>query len=588
MMERTRAPPVMKKFLLGILAGLIIAGVSGVVLFFAAVKFARKPPEAPEKAWLSLRLEGELPEAAPMTFPLPAFESRAPMTTAEVWSVLRRAAADKRIKGVVVKPRGLSIGWGKADELRMGLEKLRKAGKPVYAYLASPGVKEYYIATAADKIFLSPEDLVDVKGLRLEAAYFKGTLDKLGVEVEVEHIGKYKDAGDTFTRTSMSPETKEALNAILDELYGRLCAGIGAGRKMAPEKVRALLDDGPFLAPKAKSAGLVDGLEYEREVERQLAEKAGLEPEQSIGARDFLRAAGDPWGGKAKSIAYLVAQGDILRGAAAGLLGEDQAITPLGMERQMKQIANDPAIRGVILRVDSPGGDAIASDEILAELKKLARKKPVVISMSDVAASGGYYIAMTGDPVVAYPGTITGSIGVIYGKVNLGGLYAKLGISKEVLQRGRFADLDSDFKKLTPEGRTKLRESLQFIYDGFIGRVAEGRRKKPADVEPLAQGRVWIGAHARANGLVDELGGLDKAVELVKFKAALGTDEAVRLVVYPQRRSILDELLRPAAAEDAGGPSAEASILARRLPRGVAPWLAGGTLRVMPFQLSIQ
>lgn len=578
----------MKKFLLGILAGLIIAGVSAVVLFFAAIKFARRPPQAPDKAWLSLRLEGELPEAAPVTFPLPAFESRSPMTTAEVWSVLRRAAADKRIRGVVVKPRGLSVGWGKAEELRLGLEKVRKAGKPVYAYLTSPGVKEYYVATAADRIYLSPEDLLDLKGLRLEAMYLKGTLDKLGVEVEVEHIGKYKDAGDTFTRTAMSAESREALNAILDELYGRLCSGIGAGRRLPPEKVRALLDDGPFLAPKARSAGLVDALEYERDVERELAAKAGLEPEESIGARDLLRAAGDPAGGKARSVAYLVAQGDILRASAAGLLGEGQAITPHAMERQMRLIAGDPAIRGVILRVDSPGGDAIASDEILAELKKLSRKKPVVISMSDVAASGGYYIAMTGDPVVAYPGTITGSIGVLYGKVNLGGLYAKLGVSKEVLARGRFADLDSDFKKLSPEGRAKLRESLQFIYDGFVGKVAEGRRRKAAEVEPLAQGRVWIGTHARTNGLVDELGGLDKAIEVVKRKASLGDGEAVRLVVYPQRRSILDELLRPAPSEEAGGTASEASILARRLPSGVAPWLAGGILRVMPFQLSIQ
>lgn len=582
----------MKKFLLGILAGLIIAGVSAVVLFFAAVKFAQRPPQAPEKAWLSLRLEGDLPEAAPLAFPLPAFESRTPMTTAEVWSVLRRAAADSRIKGVVVKPRGLQIGWGKAEELRMGLEKVRKAGKPVYAYLTSPGVKEYYVATAADRIFLSPEDVLDVKGLRLQAMYFKGSLDKLGVKMEVEHVGKYKDAGDTFTRTSMSEESKEALNAILDELYGRLCGSIAAGRKLPVERVRALVDEGPFLAPKAREAGLVDGLEYEREAEKKLAEKAGLEAGQSIGARDFLRSSGDPWSGKAKSVAYLVAQGDILRGGVAGFMGEDQTITPHSMERQIKLIANDPAIRGVILRVDSPGGDAIASDEILAELKKLAKKKPVVISMSDVAASGGYYIAMTGDPVVAYPGTLTGSIGVIYGKANLGGLYEKLGISTEVLQRGRFADLDSETKPLTPEGRAKLRESIEFIYKGFVGKVAEGRRRKPEQVEALAQGRVWIGAHAKAKGLVDELGGLDKAVELVKFKAALGTDEPVRLVVYPQRRTLIEELLRPAAGEDANWPGdvsrTEASLLMRQLPRGVAPWLNGGMLRVMPYRLVVQ
>ncbi|MBI4890464.1 MAG: signal peptide peptidase SppA [Acidobacteria bacterium] len=578
----------MKKFLLGILAGLIIAVVSSVVIFFGAVKFANRPPDLPAKAWLALRVEGELPEAPPVSFPLPALEARSPLTVAEMWSVLRRAARDPHIQGVVLKPRGLAAGWGKIEEIRAGIETVRKAGKPVYAWLASPGMREYYLASAADKVFVTPEDIVDVKGLRIEATYLKGTLDKLGVEAEVEHIGKYKDAGDAFTRTGMSPESKEALNAILDELYGRLCAGIGSGRRLAPEKVRALLDEGPFLAPKAKDAGLVDGLEYERDVEKMLAEKVGLDATKSVSARQFLQGSGALESKKTRSIAYLVAQGDILRGAAAGLFGEDRSITPRLIERQAKLIGDDPSIKGVILRIDSPGGDAIASDEILSELRKLARKKPLVISMSDVAASGGYYIAMTGDPLIAYPQTVTGSIGVIYGKANLAGLYEKVGISKEVLQRGRFADIDSDFRKLSPEGRAKLRESLQFIYDGFIRKVAAGRRRKASDIEPLAQGRVWIGAHARQNGLVDEVGGLDKAVELLRPKAGLGPEDQVRLVLFPGQRTLLDEIFRPVPETESGSVSTEVSMLVRQLPPGVAPWLAGGILRVMPYQLSFR
>ncbi|MBI5083865.1 MAG: signal peptide peptidase SppA [Acidobacteria bacterium] len=577
----------MKKFLLGILAGIIIAGVSGVVIFFAAWKLARKAPEPPKAAWMALRLEGELPEAAPASIPLPAFEDRTPMTVAEVWSALRRAARDQHIKGVMVKPRGLVMGWAKLDEIRQGMEAVRRAGKPVYVWLAAPGTREYYLATAADRVFLSPEDLLDMKGMRIEAAYFRGTLDKLGVEVEVEHVGRYKDAGDIFTRTSMSPETKEALNSILDDLFPRLCEAIGKARKMEPAKVRALMDEGPFLAPQARDKGLVDELAYERAANKQLADRAHVEENQVISARDFLRSAGEP-GRRTKNLAFLVAQGDILRGASADLFGEDRSISPRPMAAHMRRIADDPSIRGVIVRVDSPGGDAIASDEILDELKILSKKKPVVISMSDVAASGGYYISMTGDPVVAYPSTLTGSIGVIYGKVNLKGLYTKLGVSKEILKRGRFADIDSDYQKLSPEGRAKLRESLEFVYNGFLKRVADGRKKTPAQIDPLAQGRVWLGSQAKERELVDELGGLDKAVELLRGRADIGKDEAVRLVLYPGRKSMWDQLFSRAEPQEGSASPGDASLLFRELPSGVAPWLQGGILRVMPYRLDIR
>jgi protease-4 len=577
----------MKRFLLGILAGVIIAGVTGIVLLFAAVRFSRREPEPPKAAWLSLRLEGDLPEAPEVDLPLPALEDRSPMTVAEVWSALRRAAKDPHIKGVLLRPRGVALGWGKLEEVRTAIAAVRKAGKPVYAWLASPGTREYYLATAADKIYLSPEDLVDMKGLRLEATYFKGTLDKLGVEVEVEHVGRFKDAGDSFTRTSMSPDTKEALNPILDHLFAGMCNVIAESRKMKPEQVSALIDDGPFLAPQAKSKGLVDDLIYEKSAEQKLAEKAGVAENDVISARDYLRSAGEREG-RPRKIAYLVAQGDIIRGSMADMLGNDRSINPHAMARQLRRIGSDTSIRGVIVRIDSPGGDAIASDEILDEMKKLSRLKPMVISMSDVAASGGYYIAMTGDPVVAYPGTLTGSIGVIYGKVNLKGLYAKLGISKEVLKRGKFADIDSDFQALSPAGRAKLRESLEFIYEGFLKRVADGRKLKRDDVHARAQGRVWIGTDAKAQGLVDELGGLDTAVDLVRKRASLGADEAVRLVVYPPRRNFWETYFTRGDADDAASMESEASMMLRQLPAGVAPWLSGGMLRVMPYRLEIR
>ena len=247
-------------------------------------------------------------------------------------------------------------------------------------------------------------------------------------------------------------------------------------------------------------------------------------------------------------------------------------------------LASDGTIRGVILRVDSPGGDGIASDEILREVRELRKKKPVVISMSDLAASGGYYIAMTGDPIVAYPGTYTGSIGVIFGKVNLAGLYKKLGIQTEILKRGRFADIDSGSHALTAEGRQKLRESLDVFYDGFLKRVSEGRHMDKAAVHELAQGRVWLGSQAKANHLVDELGGLDRAIELLKAKAGIDKDTRVKVLAYPVKRSFWQEFL--GRRSDGADPLAQ--DLRSRIGAGVAPWLEGGVLRVMPYRLEIR
>jgi protease IV len=575
----------MKRFLLGVLAGVVIAGVAVVVLFFASLKLADRTPSVPERFVLVVRVQGPMPEVSSTSLPFPGLEGQTPLTVVELYRVLRNAAQDSRVAGVFLVPAGAQAGWGKMQELREGIAAVRAAKKPVYAWLQAPGMRDYYLAAGADRVFAGPEDLIDVKGLSLEATYFKGSLDKLGVRVEIEHAGRYKDAGDTFTRTGMSPETRESLNALLDGIYGRILAAIAEGRKKSLEEVRSILDQGPFVAPKAQEAGLLDGLMYEREAREALTEAAGVGKDALVTARRYLGALPR---GKGKRVAVLVAQGDILRVGGGGFLAEDQAITPRAMGRMIRSIREDNSISGVILRVDSPGGDAVASDEILSELEALSRKKPLVISMSDVAASGGYYIAMTGDPVLAYPDTITGSIGVIYGKVNIQGLYDKLGISSETLKRGANADIDSALKPLTPESRRKLREGVEFIYDGFLKRVAEGRKRPVEEIAAVAEGRVWLGSDARERGLVDDLGGLTLAIDKIREKARLGADDQVRLVVYPERKSLFQQLMQKDEEVVESAPFSARQVLLREAGPGIAPWLTGGMLKSMPFRLEIR
>jgi protease-4 len=282
-------------------------------------------------------------------------------------------------------------------------------------------------------------------------------------------------------------------------------------------------------------------------------------------------------------VALLVGQGGITRGNPDDSGLSDEGITSAGFDKLLRQVGSDKDIKGVIVRIDSPGGEVTASDEIWREMMLLRAKKPLIISMSDTAASGGYYIAMTGDPVLAYPGTLTGSIGVVFGKPDLHGLYDKLGVTKDTLQRGRFAGIDSDYKPLNDAELAKLREGIDASYKEFVNKVAESRRRPFAQIEPLAQGRVWLGSQAKANGLVDELGGMDRAVELIKQKAKIPAGEKVSLVPYPARRNLIDLLMNRSADN-----SAEAKLRALVNNWQTRIWLKGGYLRLMPYSISMR
>ena len=574
----------MVKFLLGLVTGVILVFLTFILLFIALVRMREKPPEISDNSVLVMRLSGAIPEKPPVELPL--FSSdRNPVTVANVWMALRKAAADPHIKAVVVEPDGLDIGWGKMEEFRADLEQFRKSGKPLVAYLRMPGAREYYVALAADRIYLGPEEPLYLKGLRAEIPYLKKGLDKLGVVVEVEHAGKYKDFGDMFTRTDMSPETREVTNSMVDDLYGTLVYRIAAARKKSPDEVRALIDQGPFTATGALQAGLVDELRFEDQMWGELrARLKGGEPNK-VSLEKYVKVPPEAAGlGGRSRVALVVAQGDIVRGSADDDGSEEGELTSYGFDKMLRQAARDSTVKGLLVRIDSPGGDANASDEMWREMNLAAKKKPLVISMGDVAASGGYYIAMTGDPIVAYPETETGSIGVVFGKPVIRGLLDKLGINFDAVQRGRNADIESLDTPLTPEQRDLLRRGIDESYRDFVTKVANARHRPYAEIEPLAQGRVWLGSQAKPRGLVDELGGLDAALAVLKKKAGIPAAENVSLVPYPPRRTILDLLLK--RSQDDSTVEAKLRPVFGHIPYHA--WLAGGMLRVMPYWIEVK
>ena len=574
----------MKKFIIGLLTGIALAVLSLVIIGFSLARMGDRRPVIPDNATLVIRLEGEVPEKAPVSVPLPIVGTEEVATVRDLWMTLRKAAADKRIKAVVIEPGGMDLGWAKADELRNDLLQFKRSGKPLWAYLRRPRTRDYYLASAADRICMSPQDVLDVKGLRAELTYFRNTLDKIGVQVEVYHIGKYKNAGDMFTQTTSTPETREVMNSVLDTVYAYMVDVFARSRHKSPEEMRALIDKGPFLAEQAQQAGLIDTQLYEDQFYTELRDRLRQSEIKKVSHIQYMRVPASTVGLEGrKNIAFVVGEGTIVTGSGSDATG-DEGFVSGPFIKMLRQVRDDKSIDGVILRIDSPGGDAVASDEILREVKLLRDKKPLVISMSDLAASGGYYVSMTGDPTIAYPLTYTGSIGIVYGKPNIKGLYDKLGITKDIMTRGTNAGIDSNYGPMNEAAKAKLRQVLEQFYTGFVGKAATARRMTYAELEALAQGRVWMGSQARANHLIDDVGGIDRAVELLKAKAHIPPGESVRLTPYPPRRSIFDQLFKTQSD----------SLLETRLRGALAPLdyrlftNGSGYLHMAPYRLKVE
>src|SRR5215471_14909093 len=501
---------------------LIVVAVSisafGMLLIFTAVG---REPEVASNSTLVIRVSGELNEMDPGGVFGPFIE--AGPTVRGLVELLRKAKADRRITSVVLKPAGAGALWGKVQEVRDAVVDFRRSGKPIVAYLEYGGEQEFYLATACDKVFLMPTATLDLTGVASYELFMRGMLDKIGAYPDGLHIGEYKTALNTFTQHTYTP----------------------AHREMA---VKALIDHGPYLSEDALRAGLIDDVAYEDELDDKV--KLGPGKAKLLDMNEYRQVSAGSLGlGRGQKIAVIYATGLIASGKSSYDTTGSQVTGSDTIVEYLRKARADQDVKAIVLRIDSPGGSAIASDVIWREVLLTRNQKPVVASMSDVAASGGYYIAMPAHAIVAEPSTLTGSIGVVITKFVIDGTLKKLGLNMEGVSQGKYADLYSPVRAFSPEERRRMAENMQATYNTFVEKAAQGRNTTPEKIDAVGQGRVWTGRQAKQIGLVDELGGLDRAVSIAKQRAKIAPDADVELVIYPPKKSFYD-LFRTFGAPD--------------------------------------
>ncbi|MEV0996181.1 signal peptide peptidase SppA [Nonomuraea sp. NPDC050202] len=502
---------------------------------------------------LELDLTEGLTEGPPAD-PLAAVLSMRKTRLADVLSGLKRARQDPRVKALVVKIGGQPLGLAMVQELRQAVIHFRASGKLTVAFSETfgefgGGTVPYYLATAFERLYLQPSGDVGLTGVALEQRFVKGALGKLGVGFEAGQRHEYKTAPNTFTQDHMTDPHRESMARIVESVTESLVAGIADGRRLDPGKVRELIDRGPFTAAEAQEAGLVDGLAYRDEVYDELKRAAGDDAHLLYVSRyargAAVRKLSHPM---ADAIALVHATGMIRTGRSGrSPLGGGGAMGSDTISAALRAARRDDHVKAVVFRVDSPGGSYVASDTVWREVTLTRKVKPVIVSMGDLAASGGYFISMAADVIVAQPGTLTGSIGVYGGKPVFSELLEKAGITSEMVAEGANAGMFSTSRGFSPEQWERINAWLDRIYDDFVGKVAQSRDLSRERTHELARGRVWTGADARASGLVDELGGLEDALAMARKRAGLADDAPVR--TFP-RLNPLERLRGPESSED--------------------------------------
>ena len=589
---------------------LLIVGASIVAVFLVAIigialmAESLGKPKVPDNSVLVLKVSGGLPDFVPENKWAKVFGIQQPQSFSGLMTQLRKAKVDKRINAVLLDIEFPQIGWGKADELRDAIKEFRASGKPIYSFMELGMNKEYYIAAATEKIFMPPAGDLYVNGFAANAMFYRGSLDKLGIEPEVIRIGKYKTAPDQYTRKEMSEEQREVINAVLDEYFGRFTSGIAADRKKSIEDVKAIVDNAPYHAGEALQIGLIDSASYRDQVYEELKNRLGYKADEglrTVSANEYREVTADSLGlDNGERVAVIYASGVINVGKSNNSALGGEMVGSDTIVEAVNDAAEDSTIKAIVLRVDSPGGSALASDLMWHALENAKAKKPLVVSMGDVAASGGYYIACNAHKIIAEPTTVTGSIGVFLGKPVVRGLYDWLGVSNEYVMRGKNAGIFRETEKWTDEERAKMQDQANKIYyTDFVPKVAKGRGKTDEEVNTIGQGRVWTGTQGKQNGLVDEFGGLEKAIQIAKELAKISAENQVKRVTYPESQPFLNQYFGGDSSTFADVKNQEAqAALVKSLPEDARRALRfaelfdrmkrGEAMMMLPFELEIK
>ncbi len=562
----------------------------------------KKPAPRPKASVVEFTLKGSYPEG-----PQPAglFAEIQP-SLGKFVDRMDAAAKDKAVDAVILRVAEAELERSTVDELRAAVGRVRKAGKPVYAELIDADSRAYLLAGACDCIYMAPGGTLMIPGVRAEMSFYKGLLDKLGIEFQILQMGKYKSAGEPLIRTEPSPAAREEMTGIVDDLYQNLVATIAKDRKLDEAQVRKLIDEGIFTAQAAQKARLVDVVGYADEI-RDLFRKK-LQAEKVDFITDYKKEKNDldfsgigglmklmelAFGGKtsektagARKIAVVYAVGVIVQGKSANSFMGDDTVGSTSLVEALQKADKDSKVAAIVLRIDSPGGSAVASDLIWRQVNRM--HKPVIASMANVAASGGYYIAAAARRIIAEPQTITGSIGVIGGKPVISKLLGKVGVSTEVISRGKNSGMLSLTAPFTPEERKAWMNVMEETYGQFVAKVAEGRKMPRAKVEELAQGRVYTGKMALDKGLIDGLGTLEDAVRAAKEAAGLKPDEKVDLETLPEPKTFFEQLLDQDSAMTrvrAALPELASTLASAELIRRV---FREPSLLLMPYRLEVK
>ena len=558
----------------------VVALAAAMLAAFAAGPAAAKPDPAAKKPYVlkvDLRAQNE---GHP---PFSLFGDVGGQNARRVAEAIRNAATDPKVDRLWLNVEGLGASWAQVEELRRALLEFRRSGKPSHCHVPAMGTGAYVIAAACSDVSMPPTGVLELPGLSIEMMYLKGLFSKIGIEFEELRMGRYKSAVESMTRTGPSDGQTEQINALLDSYFESIIAALAENRGLKPVDVRALIDRAIFRPSEAKEAGLIDHVEYEdafrarvvaadggatREVvDLKLEEELELDFSGFSGVFKLMSAlmGGGPKKAPSTSpkVAVVYGVGGIVQHAEGGLFG-GVAMTSDEMVKHFRRIREDDSVKAVVFRVDSPGGSALASDLIWREVKLTAQKKPVVVSMGGVAASGGYYVSCAATYIFAEDTTITGSIGVIGAVANFKGLADWAGITMATFHRGKRAAIVGPYGELTEEGRKVYMKFMHDVYDDFVGRVAGGRKMSREAVASVAEGRVWTGRDAKRVGLVDAIGGIDDAIAKARELARLDPD--VEVIELPAKKTLADLL-------KGGAIRAELADAILRLPEPVKAML---------------